>query len=374
MDEGDSDRMPTAHTGADRKRAPSASALTQGLPGIWKTVDEEPVAVATSVRSHVYALTTDAAAEARSQVAWSMRDAVAFARGLVRDARGAMAQGRDLLLQPVWIPRRNKAPKQRTRLALFFGDVLRFGTTFACLFIALFLALNYQSVSTIVSARIDPLASVDEANRMSRILTGGSDNAKSTHDNAHGTLLAALTVGPPDNRLLIPKLGLNVPVVTPTSEPLLREDWAALETEIQQSLEDGVVHYPGTARPGQAGNFFVTGHSSYYPGLPGDFKTVFARLGELEAGDEYWVYHNGDKHRYRVTEVKEVSPNDVSVLDQPTDRRLGTLMTCTPVGTTLRRLIVQAQEVDLLTGEALAVGQHTTKSDAPKVRMDMLAI
>ncbi len=141
-------------------------------------------------------------------------------------------------------------------------------------------------------------------------------------------------------------------------EAVLQENWEMVEEDIQDALQYGVVHYPGTARPGQAGNFFVTGHSSYYPWASGKYKTVFARLHEMEVGDEYWVYYGGDKHRYIVTDKKEVKPSNVDVLDQPTNKRTATLMTCTPVGTTLRRLILNSQEVDPITGIALKPGQR----------------
>jgi len=100
-----------------------------------------------------------------------------------------------------------------------------------------------------------------------------------------------------------------------------------------------VVHYPGTASPGQVGNVFITGHSSYYPWDPGKFKDVFAVLGQLEVGDEYFVYFGQQKFTYKVREKYEVSPDNVNVLQQPHDKKVSTLMTCTPVGTTLRRLI-----------------------------------
>jgi LPXTG-site transpeptidase (sortase) family protein len=97
-------------------------------------------------------------------------------------------------------------------------------------------------------------------------------------------------------------------------------------------------------------------------------------LGELKIGDEYWVYFRGDKHRYIVQSKEEVKPSDVKVLDQPSDQRLSTLMTCTPVGTTLRRLVVVAQEVDSVTGLALHVGEHGTTTAAPAVQVESLPI
>ncbi|MFA7682405.1 MAG: sortase, partial [Candidatus Peribacteraceae bacterium] len=98
-----------------------------------------------------------------------------------------------------------------------------------------------------------------------------------------------------------------------------------------------------------------------------------ARLHELAAGDEYWVYYGGDKHRYIVRGKTEVKPANVAVLDQPVDKRLSTLMTCTPIGTTLRRLIISAEEVNPQTGVALGVGEKT-RSTLPKTLPQALPI
>jgi LPXTG-site transpeptidase (sortase) family protein len=285
------------------------------------------------------------------------------------------------LLQPVWIPGRNREPRKHTRLALFVLDSMRFGSTFAMIFMLLFISLNYQSFWEIVRARLDPSWQILHERELTETLQGTLKEKLRrtpllvTAGRADGDLLSVLPpVGPPDNRIIIPKLNLNVPIVIPPFDALLAEDWERLESDIQQSLQHGVVHYPGTARPGQAGNFFVTGHSSYYPWAPGKYKTVFARLPTLDVGDEYWVYYGGDRHRYIIQSKEEVRPSNVGVLDQPIDRRISTLMTCTPVGTTLRRLILTALEVDPVTGLALAVGEHEHREALPKVKMEMLPI
>ncbi|MDD5624098.1 MAG: sortase, partial [Candidatus Peribacteraceae bacterium] len=252
--------------------------------------------------------------------------------------------------------------------------------TFSVLFVALFLSLNYESCCQIARSNLSP---AERMNTEIALEENIGDTLKekllrspmlATAGVSEGDLLSFLPpVGPPENRLIIPKLDLNVPLITPSYQALLNEDWAQVETDIQEALQMGVVHYPGTARPGQAGNFFVTGHSSYYPWADGRYKTVFARLGALEVGDEYWVYYGGDKHRYVVTNKEEVKPTNVDVLDQPVDRRIGTLMTCTPVGTTLRRLILTAEEIDPATGAPLAVGEQPLKAQ-PEFKMQALPI
>jgi LPXTG-site transpeptidase (sortase) family protein len=153
------------------------------------------------------------------------------------------------------------------------------------------------------------------------------------------------TITPTDNRIVIPKLGKSVPLVNMTDEHIIGENWSELERQIQDGLRKGVVHYPGTAKPGETGNVFITGHSSYYPWDPGKFKDVFALLGQLELNDEFYVYYNQRKYAYRINDKFEVNPDNVNVLQQPHDKKIATLMTCTPVGTTLRRLIIKAEQI-----------------------------
>ena len=331
---------------------------------------------ALGLRLRLHAAAVGAAMEGAQQYGTSVRDFGQMAMGIGDVFRGGMRSVWAFLRQPVWVPGR-KRPKQYSRGALFLLDVVRFGGTFALLFGILFITLNYESFWEIVRSRLDPLSHTQLVQNLQREVDNALQGQLRTPaiTAKEGDLLSHLPlVGPPVNRLIIPKLGLNVPVVTPSNANLLKQDWSALETDIQAGLQDGVVHYPGTAVAGQAGNFFITGHSSYYPFLPGKYKSVFARLHELSPGDEYWVYFRGDKHRYVVQSRDEVKPSDVKVLDQPTDKRLSTLMTCTPVGTTLRRLVIVAQEVDPTTGIAMHVGDHATQAALPQVQVESLPI
>lgn len=151
---------------------------------------------------------------------------------------------------------------------------------------------------------------------------------------------------PNEMRLEIPKLfSQSIPVQMVDTADFSFKDLYASENKIQEALREGVVHYPYTANPDQPGNVFITGHSSYYPWDKGRYKDVFALLHKLEVGDEYSLYYKGKKYNYRVSDKFEVQPDDVSVLAQPLDSYESTLMTCTPVGTTLRRLIVKAELV-----------------------------
>ena len=132
-----------------------------------------------------------------------------------------------------------------------------------------------------------------------------------------------------------------------SSENLIRRDWQALEDEMQDALRSGVVHYPGTSVPGEPGNVAVTGHSSYFPWDPGRFKDVFALLHDVVEGDKILVYWDQKKYIYQVSEIDIVLPEDIEVLKQTPNDKL-TLITCTPVGTNLKRLIIYAEPVEVI--------------------------
>lgn len=151
-----------------------------------------------------------------------------------------------------------------------------------------------------------------------------------------------IEVYPTDMRVVIPRINQNVPVVGVKNENLIARKWNDLESDIQKALQNGVVHYPGTALPGDNGNVVITGHSSYYAWDAGRFKDVFSLLHDVRMGDRVVVYFNQKKFIYEVNNIKVVLPKDVDVLG-PTNFEQLTLITCTPIGTNLKRLIVTAK-------------------------------
>jgi LPXTG-site transpeptidase (sortase) family protein len=140
------------------------------------------------------------------------------------------------------------------------------------------------------------------------------------------TAQGAATPAPPPGparRLVIPKIGLDTPVKEVTVN---LGNW--------QVADFVAGHHHGTAMPGQPGNMVLAGHR--------DIRgSIFLRLNELQKGDEFRVITDSASYRYVVTEVKEVAPNEISVLT-PTIDATATLITCTPVGLATRRLILKA--------------------------------
>jgi sortase A len=105
-------------------------------------------------------------------------------------------------------------------------------------------------------------------------------------------------------------------------------------------LRKGPGHYPGTAMPGQVGNFVVSGHRTTY-------LAPFNRLGELRDGDRILIDTRARQYVYKVTGTKIVQPSDVSVTAPVPEHpkaaptgRLITLTTCNPKYSAAQRLIV----------------------------------
>lgn len=138
------------------------------------------------------------------------------------------------------------------------------------------------------------------------------------------------------NELYIPSLEIRAPIIyTEVTD----------ETGFQLALQNGVVHYPGTARIGEAGNTYIFGHSSDFAFAKGDYKTVFALLPHIELGAEILLAdERGEIYKYIVNEKFVAEKTDTHLLKQDTNfRKILTLQTSYPVGTALRRYIVKAE-------------------------------
>jgi sortase A len=150
---------------------------------------------------------------------------------------------------------------------------------------------------------------------------------------------ANLNVGA-EPKLIIPKIDVDAKV---------NYDVATLnDGPIQAGLRDGVVHYnlPGAnSLPGQVGNTVLLGHSSNDIFDPGDSKFVFVLLDHMEMGDVFYVHYNGTRYIYRVTDKKVIKPTDISALQVSNSKPMVTLVTCTPLGTDLKRLLVFGEQI-----------------------------
>jgi len=168
--------------------------------------------------------------------------------------------------------------------------------------------------------------------------------------------LASGEVIPHGSRLVISKIKVNAPVIFATSTN---------EKKIQEELHSGVVHYKGTAMPGEVGNTFITGHSSNYWWDTGKYNYVFVLLDKLEVGDKAIVYHEGKKFVYTVRSKAVVDAKSLNTLVQ-TKTPTMTLMTCTPPGTSWKRLVVKLDRTDPAFYKPTTVTRHKIVNIDPR--------
>lgn len=150
----------------------------------------------------------------------------------------------------------------------------------------------------------------------------------------------------PEPKLIIPKINVDVPVVYNVG-PDHESQMAA--------MQKGVAHFaiPGAESvPGQIGNTVLSGHSSNDLFDPGDYKFIFVQLDKLAIGDTIYANFDSVRYTYSVTKKEVVMPNQVDKLTYETDKPVLTLITCTPIGTAEKRLLVTAEQISPDTSQA----------------------
>lgn len=163
---------------------------------------------------------------------------------------------------------------------------------------------------------------------MDKLLNGGYDES----------LNMQIDIVPYENRVVIPKIGKNIPLLDVKNKTV--QNVKELEDVFMEELSNGIIRYPGSAKPGEEGNSFIFGHSSNFPWMKWEYNDVFALLDNIVFGDEIIVYYNQKKYVYKIREKNIIKPGDVSVLKRNKGKSEISLMTCWPVGTTLNRMIV----------------------------------
>lgn len=111
-------------------------------------------------------------------------------------------------------------------------------------------------------------------------------------------------------------------------------------------LDKSLVHYGGTALPGEYGNTVIFGHSTLVQLYnPKSYNTIFSLLPTLKIGDEIDVTYDGISYVYKVFDMTVTDPTDLSALAQSFDDSYLTLITCVPPGTIWERFHAKAKLV-----------------------------
>jgi len=166
-----------------------------------------------------------------------------------------------------------------------------------------------------------------------------------------------------DPRLIIPKINVDVKV-----------DYNAKNDSASQlkAMETGVAYFgiPGAdSKPGQNGNTPIAGHSSNDALAPGDaaVKFIFARLEQLNIGDTFYLNYKGTRYTYSITKKLVVQPTQVTKLQIGDAKPYATLITCTPLGTADKRLLIFGEQISPSPAKATKAPTGNASSDSAEL-------
>ena len=146
---------------------------------------------------------------------------------------------------------------------------------------------------------------------------------KETQKIFNGLPQAEYDISP--NRIIIPKIGVNAPIVESQNS--------------EYGLSLGAWHVPESSTPDRGANTVITGHRFKY--LPPSNLTFYL-FHKLEIGDIASVIWAEEEYYYKIKQIKIVEPTEVSILEQTATPTL-TMFTCHPIYSTDKRLVVVAE-------------------------------
>lgn len=177
-----------------------------------------------------------------------------------------------------------------------------------------------------------PKYSIADSNLVNSLISSGFVNLSANFEDARNWY-PMLNVDKKEIKvesyvISIPKLGIKNGRVSTTS----------------YDLSSHLVHYNGTALPGDKGTTVIFGHSSL-PQLfsSSNYRTIFSTLHLLKTGDSIVANINGVVYSYVIDEIIITDPTNTTMFYQDYDSSNLTLVTCTPPGTIWKRLVIKAK-------------------------------
>lgn len=143
------------------------------------------------------------------------------------------------------------------------------------------------------------------------------------------------TIVPANNdfSIIIPKIGVNSSIIK-NVDPIN-------EKEYLEKLKEGVAHAKGSSTPDEIGNTFIFSHSSQTVFEAQKYNSVFYLLDKLEINDEFYVIYQSKVYRYKVANKQVANKDQIEYMSPISEDPKVTLMTCWPLGSDLKRLLVE---------------------------------
>jgi LPXTG-site transpeptidase (sortase) family protein len=141
------------------------------------------------------------------------------------------------------------------------------------------------------------------------------------------------------------KFSIVVPKIEAKANIVANVD-TAKEEDYLNALKVGVAHAKGTNFPGEGKLIYLFSHSTNSPLEAARWDAVFYLLDKVHEGDHVIIFYQDKKYEYEVTETRVVAATDISWLrPAENDKEVLILQTCTPPGTSWKRLLVIAKPI-----------------------------
>ena len=233
-----------------------------------------------------------------------------------------------LVTEKIYVTPELKKKKKIYKIEFFLSIIL------ICLFSSYYIHAAYdrdksEEISQMILTEIkdDNIKEYCDNDPIIIILDDNLSNNKQKEEKLEKEIYIDNVIYPIESIIKIPKIGINYPVISKTSEELLK-------------ISVNKFHGPN---PNEVGNYCIVGHNYLN-------DKMFSRLDELKNGDIVELKDlSGKIIEYRVYDKYIVNPTDTSCTSQRTKdgKKLGfreiTLITCANYGT--QRLIVKCREI-----------------------------
>jgi len=143
-----------------------------------------------------------------------------------------------------------------------------------------------------------------------------------------------------DFSIVIEKIGVNAPIIADVS--------VTDEAAYLAALKEGVAHAITSKYPSDnPGNTYLFAHASVDFWKMGKYSKVFNLLRKLDYGDRIHIFYKGKTYVYEVTNKEVQKGWNTYPITRPVLEPVLTLQTCDPPGTTINRLVVTANLIEI---------------------------
>lgn len=236
---------------------------------------------------------------------------------------------------------------------------IKYLLTSSLIFVLLLLTTNYQAYINVFNSYIKK----DEMQQMSNSIVNSVKASNITNSEKDGDISKEkkdsdvlnnslksfinlkdekptldIDITPYDNRVIIPNIWKNIPLIDIKNRTVSGQN--ELNDIFMKELENGVIRYPWSVKPGEIWNTFIFWHSSNFPWIKWEYNDVFSLLDNVWINDEVVVYYNQKKFVYKINKKNIISPWNVSIFKGNKTKAQVMIMTCRPIWTTLNRLVL----------------------------------